>query len=311
LGDVSSSNGYPQKFQALQPLRQGYANPPFLSSSGSIVSQSRQLTEYVKLTLRQFAKDPVASPYVDRIIGASPCLSSLEDAIASIDVSIRLLEDSEPELVRLVDTVESMQKYKDVETLVRVSADIVRQLGVLIPKLAPENPEVCGDSPSVSFSVIQTVADVIRDISKDQNIYLSLSGRQELETSAKAVEGVLVFIKQLGSTFSGFNKEGCTEEKAENEAALKSIGTMLESLASMFESFGGLEEAESVRERAAYLGKIVEAIESSDLVDVGTLDCNRPGDTRLAAETLDDIADLIADIGLDNLARQLGVENLI
>ena len=81
----------------------------------------------MKLTLRQFEKDPIASPYIKRILDASSCLTSLSDAVDSIDVSIRLLEDARPELLRLVDTVGAMQKYKDVEVLVRVSADVVRQ----------------------------------------------------------------------------------------------------------------------------------------------------------------------------------------
>ena len=54
-----------------------------------------------------------------------------------------------------------------------------------------------------------------------------------------------------------------------------------------------------------------DAINKSSLFDVGTLDCNRPGDTSLAAETLDDIADLIAEVGIEELAAQLGVQNLI
>jgi len=247
------------------------------------------------------------------ILDASSCLTSLSDAVDSIDVSIRLLEDARPELLRLVDTVEAMQKYTDQEVLVRVSADIVRQIGVLIPKLAPENAEagVCGDSPSLSFSVIQIVADVIGDIAKDDKIRLTTYGRQQLETSSEVVEGILEFIKQLGVTFNGFNKEACVEDKETNVKALNSIGTMLESLATMFESFGGVSEAKEVRERAVYLGKIVTAIQSNDLLDIGTLDCNRPGDTSLAAETLDDIADIIAEVGLTELAKQAGVADLI
>ena len=53
------------------------------------------------------------------------------------------------------------------------------------------------------------------------------------------------------------------------------------------------------------------AINKSSLVDVGSLDCNRPGDTSLAAQTLDDIADLVAEVGIEQLAKQLGVEQLI
>merc|ERR1712021_167891 len=135
-------------------------------------------------------------------------MGSMGEALTAIDTSVRLLEDAEAEILRLVDTAESMQSYTDIETLVRVSADIVRQLGTL----APKNPQICSSSPALTFSVIEEVAQVIEDISNDKRIHLSFSGRSELKTSAKVVRGVLTFIKQLGVTFNGFDKESCVED---------------------------------------------------------------------------------------------------
>jgi len=303
---------YTAYLQNLQPIvaTSPYQSPPALTS-GSIVWQTRQLTEYVKQTLRQLAVDPLAYPYINKILSASECLTSVEDAIVSIDASVRLLEDAEPEVLRLIDTVEAMQSYTDTETIVRVSADIVRQLGILVPKLAPQNPKPCGSTPAVSFAVLELVAEVIGDISSDQNIALTNAGRKELKTSAHVVNGIVNFIQQLGVTFNGFNKEGCVADKNTNSQAISAIGDMLLSLGDMFESFGGVKDAEDVRQKAAWVKEIVDAINKSSLVDVGTLDCNRPGDTSLAADTLDDIADLIAEVGIAKLAAQLGVQNLI
>merc|ERR1712106_1143256 len=306
---------FPQQQQFIRNIpsisvKSPYQGPPALNQ-GSIIWQSRQLTEYVKLTLRQLQKDPIASPYLRRIIDASECITTIEDAIVAIDASVRLLEDAEPEVLRLVDTVQAMQTYNDTETIVRVSADVIRQLGKVVPKLAPADTKVCGSSPTVSFTVINIVASVLDDISKDGNIRLSQSGRQELQTSATVVRGIVSFIKQLGATFNGFDKEKCVSDKETNVRAISAIGEMLYSLGNMFESFGGVSEAKQVRERAAYVQNIVAAIQKSSLFDVGTLDCSRPGDTSLASQTLDDVADLIADVGLEQLAKQLGVENLV
>ena len=41
---------------------------------------------------------------------------------------------------------------------------------------------------------------------------------------------------------------------------------------------------------------------------VGELNCNRPGDFTLAADTMDEVATLIEEVGLDNLQQQLGVD---
>merc|ERR1711937_541282 len=296
----------------LQPILSSspYEKPPALTS-GTIVWQTRQLAEYVKLTLRQLSQDGLASPYINRILSASECLTSIEDAIVSIDASVRLLEDAEPEVLRLVDTVEAMQSYTDTETIVRVSADIVRQLGKLVPKLAPKNPQLCSSTPEVSFAVIRLVSGVLEDISADRSIQLTSSGRNELKTSAQVVNGVVNFIQQLGVTFDSFNKESCVADKNTNSQAISAIGDMMLSLGDMFQSFGGNKEAEDVRNKAAWVKDTVAAINKSSLVDVGSLDCNRPGDTSLAAQTLDDIADLIAEVGIEQLAKQLGVEQLI
>merc|ERR1711935_886913 len=157
-----------------------FTNPPVLGS-GTIIYQTRQLAEYVKETLRQFSKDPISSPYLDRILDPSECITSMGEALTAIDTSVRLLEDAEAEILRLVDTAESMQSYTDIETLVRVSADIVRQLGKLAPKIAPKSPQICSSSPALTFSVIDKVAQVIEDISNDKRIHLSFSGRSELK----------------------------------------------------------------------------------------------------------------------------------
>ena len=45
-----------------------------------------------------------------------------------------------------------------------------------------------------------------------------------------------------------------------------------------------------------------------DDLGVGDLNCNTPGDFTTAAKTLDDVAQLIEDIGLQSLQKQLGVD---
>ena len=40
-------------------------------------------------------------------------------------------------------------------------------------------------------------------------------------------------------------------------------------------------------------------------LDLGTLECNTPGSFKVAAETLDDVAKLIEDVGIKTLCNQL------
>ena len=45
-----------------------------------------------------------------------------------------------------------------------------------------------------------------------------------------------------------------------------------------------------------------------DTLDLGASDCSQHGDISAAAQTLDDLATLIEDVGLENLQEQLGAD---
>ena len=44
-----------------------------------------------------------------------------------------------------------------------------------------------------------------------------------------------------------------------------------------------------------------------DNMDLGTLDCTRPGDFSVAAQTLEDLSVIIEDTGVEALQEQLGI----
>ena len=43
-------------------------------------------------------------------------------------------------------------------------------------------------------------------------------------------------------------------------------------------------------------------------LDLGNLECNNQGSFKVAADTLDDLAVLIKDVGIDKLTEQLGLD---
>merc|ERR1719436_170370 len=116
------------------------ARPLPYSTSGNIIQQTRQLSDSVVATLMDLAKNKKASKYIKKIIDSSDCVNSLEAAIVSIEAGTKLIENAGPELLNLVGTVENMEDKKDIPTLVRDSAHVLRQLEILVPKIAPENP---------------------------------------------------------------------------------------------------------------------------------------------------------------------------
>ena len=43
-------------------------------------------------------------------------------------------------------------------------------------------------------------------------------------------------------------------------------------------------------------------------LDLGTLDCDTPGSFKVAADSLDDLAGIIEEVGIDKLSEQLGLD---
>ena len=55
----------------------------------------------------------------------------------------------------------------------------------------------------------------------------------------------------------------------------------------------------------AFIQATINKLGDLNLID---LDCNTPGSSKLVADTLDDLAGIIEDVGMDNLCKQLGLD---
>jgi len=110
----------------------------------------------------------------------------------------------------------------------------------------------------------------------------------------------------LGDSFTKFD-QFCTSDKQYNIDSVKAIGDTLGNLADLFGVLGGQDDSEKIREQADFTRRIAVAINNLKDLDLGTLDCDSPGDFKVAAETLDDLATIIEDVGIDELSDQLGI----
>merc|ERR1712123_88208 len=285
-------------------------NPASLPSttSSNIATVTRQQTEALKLTLNQVSMNPTASRYINQLFTSGTCIKTLGDAIAAIETGTTLIENAEPELTKLSSSLNSITETSDVAAASRVSADILLQMEALIPKLTPRY-STCGSTSEVTFEALNTVGQVLADISADSSIFLSQVTRQKLARSKTIVDSVTLFMKQLKSTFSDLNLF-CTSDTDYNLRALSSMANMLDQLAELFTSLGAGEKANSIRENSIFTQKIAAAIDNSDLNQFVNLDCNKPGDFTSIAQSLEDIADLIDEVGIETLKKQIGITDL-
>jgi len=279
-----------------------------LRTSSNIAQVTRQQTDALKVTLSQLSANPTASKYIEEIFSAGTCVKSLEEAITAIETGAVLIENSEPELTKLSASLNGISATTDISAATRASAGILLQMETLLPKLTPKYT-TCGSTSEATYESLTSVGEVLALVSSDASIYLSPVTRQELLRSKQIVDSVTSLMKQLKTTFRDLNL-GCSSDKGYNLRALSSLAGMLDQLAQLFASLGAGAQANTIRQNTLFTQKIAAAIQSTDSSKLGNVECNRPGDFSVVAQTLEDIADLIDEVGIDSLKSQLGLSEL-
>merc|ERR1712106_161939 len=280
-----------------------------LARSSDFVQQTRTQANSLKNTLMSLSSIPGAKRIINRIINDDDnvCLNSVEEAIEAVETSAKIVESSGTEIKNLIKTVEAFEKLTDTPTVVREAANILRSLEVLIPKLAPANVQICGASNAQAFGSLRSLAALVDELSSTNEFYMPPQSRKELETSAKIISGVTSFLVKPNKSFTKFDKF-CTSDKEYNVEAITAIGEMMTGLADLFGVLGGLSDAEQIRKQGDFTKKVVANINKLGDLDLGTLECDTPGSFKVAADTLDDLAGIIEEVGIDKLTEQLGLD---
>jgi len=286
----------------------GLALTKNLARTSDFVEQTRTQANSLKTTLRSLATMPGANKIVNRVINDvnNVCLNSLEEAIEAVETGTRIVENAGPEIKQLIQTVEAFEKITDTPTVIRESAKMLRLLEVLMPKLAPANVQVCKANNDEAFGSLRSLAVLVDELSSSNQI-TGIETKEKLKTSAKIISGATTFITQLNKSFTKFDKL-CSSDKEYNVEAITSIGDMMSGLADLFGALGGISDAEDIRKQEDFTKRVVANIKKLGNYDLGTLECNKNGSFKVAAQTLDDIATLIEEVGLETLCTQLGVD---
>merc|ERR1719367_1890477 len=280
-----------------------------VSGSGDIIAQTRSLANSVKATLQQLSENPRSATIINRIINDKDniCLGSLEEGLNGIETATQLVEAAGDDIKALIAKVEEFQALSEPSVVVKEVANILRILGPLVNNIAPKNPIICQASPDQSFGSLRSLAVLLDELYYNPPLPLSPSGRSQLRESANTISAVTTFLTQLGDNFARF-QEVCTPDKEYNFEAVNAIGDLMVNLADMFGALGGVQTGQNIRKGKAFVARIVDELRKVDDLGVGDLNCNTPGDFTTAAKTLDDVAQLIDDIGLQSLQQQLGVD---
>merc|ERR1712066_35300 len=295
--------GYRPAYPAYRFGYSAYQNN-FLTNTFDSKIRSNALSQDIIEQTRNLANAVI----IDKIINDANnvCLTSLEEGLAGIETATQLVEKAGDDIKALIKKVEKFSKLKDPATVVKEVAAILRILEPLVKNIAPSNPEICQATPDEAFGSLRSLAVLVDSLASSYQLNLSPEGRELLKRSGSTIYAVTTFLTQLRETFSKF-EEICTADKQYTLEAVSAIGDLMVHLADLAGSLGGVKIGESIRKGKVFTERIVAELNKINNLDLGTLDCTRPGDFSVAAQTLEDLSVIIEDTGVEALQEQLGI----
>merc|ERR1739838_790973 len=270
-------------------------------SSGNIVEQTKAQTESAKEVLKSLKNNQKAASAIEKALKTSGCLNSLEDAIEAIEGSAKLVDDNGPEILYLVGIVDSLDNEKDLTKLIKSSAKMLRIMEDLIPNLAAGQSKVCNASPAQRVEAFKDLAKLFEDISNTYSFQLPSKTRQALQLSSKIMSEVGSFLGKLNESLAPLDTL-CSEDK---NAVYDTIGDILENMAALFETLGGVQKAREIRKQGDFVKQIVDAFENLNIDS--SPDCGSFGSYADLAKTLDDLAGIVEEVGIEKLSKELGI----
>jgi len=277
-----------------------------LYSNKDLGLQARTEANRLISTLRELAQDPTspASQTIRNVFNRDNiCLNNIEEAVQVIQDGSSLVEATEGDLRSLGSRLESLIELTDEEEVVREVASIFRSVEPLITKISParSSSNICSDSPE---AYISSLSVLLQELS--ENSQLQPLDRGTLAESAPILDTVTTFLSELSTKTKNFENVCSTGEEA-SDRGVRVMGEILDSLADLAERLGNNRVAEEISKRKGIPDQIFRQLTEKDIgLELG-LDCSAT-DLSGTAATLEDIANVIRDIGFDTLKSELGVD---
>jgi len=276
-------------------------------STDDIIGQTRIQVESLKRELRSLTSNPEAAQILNKVfIENGGCFNNMDQAFAAIETSTKLFENAGTEIKELVKIVKGISNLTNTPNAVRESAKIIRLLDVLIPKLSPAN-SVCRSTTGEMISSLNSLAALVDELSSKNDLFFSTQKRQSLKSAAIIVYRVTDFLDHVQKSFSKFDHV-CSKDKETSTGVLNMIGELMNDLALLYTALGGEAAAAEIRQQGDFVRSVRANINKLEDDGIFTLNCNSPGSTQLVAESLDDLAELIDEVGIDTLCSQLDLD---
>jgi len=282
---------------------------PSLSSDSNLGFQTRAMSATLQAALRALSFNPNAAEIFETIFAdESICLNNVEELIQATEEGTKLVELAEGDLLNLKSRMESMialGEDGDEEAVVREVAAILRALDPLVKKIEPSTITVCNGSPDSVVSSLLSLTNVIDQLAKEPEVDPEV--RQTFSQFSEVVSKVTSLVGQLRDQTKEF-QNFCAGDKESSAQAIKSLGDIIRNLADMTSQLGDNEQsAEAIEKGNKLVDNIATQLQQMKDIDVGDLDCSAT-DLNGAAASMEDLANIIQEVGIETLKLQLGVE---
>lgn len=281
---------------------------PSLSSDSNLGFQTRTMSKTLVAALRAMSYNPSASETFEKIFAdESICLNNVEELIQATEEGTRLVELAEGDLLTLKSRVENMialGEDGDEAAVVREVASILRALDPLVKKIAPTSLTVCNGSPDSVVSSLLSLSSVIKKLSEEPAV--NYETRKTFSQFSEVVSKVTSLVGQLRDQTQEFQNI-CAGDKESSSKAIKALGDIIKKIADMTSSFQSEQTAEQIEKGNKLTENIAAQLQQMKDIDVGDLDCSA-SDLNGAAASMEDLANIIQEVGIETLKLQLGVE---
>merc|ERR1711864_65712 len=278
-----------------------------LSRAGSdLVSQTKAHARALIGVLMALKSDPKAVDWVKQNIQGSPCIGSLDDAIAATRAGLGMITRSESDLTVFMNTFTKLKDQKDTVVLMRGTADMLLQIEALIPRLTPIATSRCGAEPQDSLQGMKDLTDLLVKIAASNNIAFSQHGVGPIiSRTAHIVRSTTTFLIELREVFSRASL--CNTDP---ESSVLALGDIFDKVAIFLDSLGSDYDTNEIRKKnIQFTSSLVNSVEQLRDLDFNILDCssNQILGYTSAAESLLDLANIIEEVGEEELAALLGI----
>ena len=100
-----------------------------------MVSLTKAQANVLTKILEEFARDKKVVEFVKENSEESSCIRSLDDAITATKAASDIIIESSTELDSLINTYGHIQYERDISTLIRGAATMLKQMDVFVPRL--------------------------------------------------------------------------------------------------------------------------------------------------------------------------------